>query len=643
MNYPHSDAVPVEWCIGDVILDLYEVQPVTKGFGSKAMEKPYHQGGFGRVYRVWHRGWNRDLAVKVPRTEVFITKMQKEAFAAECNVWVDLGLHQNIAACHYVRDLGAVPRVFSEYAPAGTLQEWIETGRLYEGEEDEVLGRIIDVAIQFAWGLHHAHDGGLIHQDVKPLNALMWNDGSLKVTDFGLAKGREVAGIYSSINITDSILVSSGAMTPAYCSPEQAAGHKVGRGTDIWSWAVSVLQMFVGDITWHSGTVAELALDSYLESDTEDTKAVRLPLELAHLLRECLKDNPDRRPRSLASCAERLLAFYKSETHVDFGRSVATPIELDTATINNRAVAMMELGQYEKAINLFGKGIEISPTNIELVYNVNVSRWRRGEITDRQLLQSLNTLKPFYEDQWIWEYCMSLACIESLNDEFTLHIDRGLSLDRQNFFLNHLRLQSFGHILVRAAPNKESYEKMPRIVSGPTPCISRIGSEGISLIEFGTKAPFLVCEPMPDIEKVWVDSRIRVICAISGGNTLVCWDATTGLIITRRKLDRRWNASLYLAPSGRYGLIEYSTKTPTLFPPEEDDFRNLHIVDLPSGFEIGQIRGHSPAFLNNSDRVISSDISAVYLSNVGEGRCIHTISPGAPVSEVKIQCCPIGA
>ena len=65
---------------------------------------------------------------------------------------------------------------------------------MYEGGPDRALKRILDVAIQFAWGLHHAQEQGLIHQDVKPANVLMTAEGVARVTDFGLAKrGRKRA------------------------------------------------------------------------------------------------------------------------------------------------------------------------------------------------------------------------------------------------------------------------------------------------------------------------------------------------------------------------------------------------------------------------------------------------------------------
>ncbi|HDP33750.1 MAG TPA: hypothetical protein ENN29_01430, partial [Candidatus Hydrogenedentes bacterium] len=270
-----EQAVALEWRPGDVILDLYEVRTVTEGFGEDAVEKDFHLGGFGRVYRVWHRGWLRDMAVKTPRLGVFATEQQKEVFVHECETWVNLGLHPHIAACHYVRELGLVPRVFSEYADAGTLSQWIHAERLYDGGAEAALARILDVAIQFAWGLHYAHERGVIHQDVKPLNALMWRDGTLKVTDFGLAGARQHSNEPPPGGRAEgggTIFVSKGGMTPAYCSPEQDAGNRLSRKTDLWSWAVSLLEMFQGEATWQSGALAGGALEIFLKHNGEDER-----------------------------------------------------------------------------------------------------------------------------------------------------------------------------------------------------------------------------------------------------------------------------------------------------------------------------------------------------------------------------------
>ena len=73
-------------------------------------------------------------------------------------------------SCYYVRRVDGVPRVFAEFVDGGSLYEWIRDGRLRS------VDQILDVAIQFAWGLHYAHDQGLVHRDVKPAN-LMLTDG----------------------------------------------------------------------------------------------------------------------------------------------------------------------------------------------------------------------------------------------------------------------------------------------------------------------------------------------------------------------------------------------------------------------------------------------------------------------------------
>ena len=79
--------------------------------------------------------------------------------------------------CYYVRRLLGAPRVFAEYVDGGSLHDWIRKGTLYRGGSREALKRILDIAVQFAWGLDFSHEQGLIHQDVKPANVMLTADG----------------------------------------------------------------------------------------------------------------------------------------------------------------------------------------------------------------------------------------------------------------------------------------------------------------------------------------------------------------------------------------------------------------------------------------------------------------------------------
>ena len=197
--------VPAVWQPRDTILDLYEVQ------------EELGQGGMGLVQKVHHKTWNLDLAVKSPRPEL-LEQAGAEAFVQEAELWVNLPLHPHIVSCHYVRVLGGIPRIFSEYIEGGNLEERTTSGGLTD------LKEMLDVAIQMAWGMSAAHKEEVVHQDVKPANVLLEKDGTAKVTDFGLARAQARAQGEVPELPGASILVSRGGMTPAYASPEQQAG-----------------------------------------------------------------------------------------------------------------------------------------------------------------------------------------------------------------------------------------------------------------------------------------------------------------------------------------------------------------------------------------------------------------------------------
>ncbi|MFI6730480.1 serine/threonine protein kinase [Streptomyces sp. R-74717] len=180
---PTATDSPV-WQPGDAVDGRYEVVRLAG------------KGGMGLVYQVRHLQWGTDLALKLLRPDAQLDSEQREHFIDEAETWVSLGLYPNVCCCHYVRQFDGVPMVFAEYVPGGSLHNWIADRRLYQGSPIETALRVLDVAIQFAWGLDYAHCRGLVHQDVKPANVLLDPaDGDLvvKVTDFGLARARAAA------------------------------------------------------------------------------------------------------------------------------------------------------------------------------------------------------------------------------------------------------------------------------------------------------------------------------------------------------------------------------------------------------------------------------------------------------------------
>lgn len=76
--------------------------------------------------------------------------------------------HPHLVKHFHVHTLGGIPRIFAEYVDGEVLRIGSDNGGFYEGGEDVALARVLDVAIQFAWGLHAAHERGLVHQDINP-------------------------------------------------------------------------------------------------------------------------------------------------------------------------------------------------------------------------------------------------------------------------------------------------------------------------------------------------------------------------------------------------------------------------------------------------------------------------------------------
>ena len=167
----------ITWAVGQTMLDDYVI------------ERELGRGGMGCVWLVKSKSTGRQFAVK---QTLIKDDAHRKAFLTELQTWIDLPEHPNIVPCRFFRTVGAEIVIFADYIAGGSLAEWIVRRKLTK------LKQILDVAIQFAWGLHAVHERGLIHQDVKPGNVLMTADPSAgsgqaaipMITDFGLARAR---------------------------------------------------------------------------------------------------------------------------------------------------------------------------------------------------------------------------------------------------------------------------------------------------------------------------------------------------------------------------------------------------------------------------------------------------------------------
>ncbi len=277
--------------------------------GQYQVRRKLGAGGMGEVWLFHHNFWQTDLAAKIP---LAAQHLNHSRLREEADLWTRLGLHPNIVYCHYVQIIDQIPCIFVEYVPGCNLEEFVETGQLYDvpaNRSEAILERILDIAIQTARGLQHAHElAGHPHCDVKPANVLIEQPSEAcnpvaKVTDFGISR---------SISTTGTI---------GYNTPEQARGETPTLATDVWSWALTLLAMLHGGpqwpfLAWNHPSLMDNAegvkdiMDPLLDGTEGFHSNLRVPAELMDVLRDCLAFEAGNRPE-MKSVEERLVLFSK--------------------------------------------------------------------------------------------------------------------------------------------------------------------------------------------------------------------------------------------------------------------------------------------------------------------------------------------
>lgn len=476
---PLETGNPATWRVGDRLLGVYEIRALSDTM-------PYAEGGMGLVHRVFHHGWNLELAVKSPKSETFETEIGKQSFERECQTWIELGMHPNIVTCYLVRRMGGMPRVFAEFVGEGSLRDWVRDKRLYEGGQRESLRRILDIAIQIAWGLDFAHRHGVVHLDVKPANVMM-QDGQAKVTDFGLARAqfnasdRRARSVSASHSPEEASGVKWEGMTPAFCSPEQkqaAEEHhsgvsvqqqvKLTKATDVWSWALSVLTMFHGKPPCRQGgQTAHRVFEAFLRREAEDTGRPTMPEPMIDVMRRCFQVAPEDRPKSMSEIADAVIGVYERTLDEPYSRTRPVDTELTADSLNNRAASLLDLGKWSEAKKLLDEAWELRPWQPRVTFNRVLLSWRTGAITDLEAVTAMHELCKTRAGESDAFYGMGLMQMErgdmkSAHDALEQAFALARSADRDHGSVNDSMQREIAIALERAASLREN---VPRCVN----------------------------------------------------------------------------------------------------------------------------------------------------------------------------------
>ena len=252
------------------------------------------QGGMATIYRAHDRQLDRDVAVKVLRSEYgtdpdFLARFRQEAQAA-----ASLN-HPNVVGVYDYADDQAGPYIVMELVDGEDLATLVRRNGPLPPRQAARLGS------QIARGLAAAHARGIVHRDMKTANVLLTRDGQPKVSDFGIARAMAEAQLTLPGTTLGSV---------HYFSPEQARGDQATPASDVYSLGIVLYELLTGRRPWEGDSAAGVAM-ARLSGPTPGPSDVRsgVPPALDSIVRRALARDPAERYGSSGAMAEALDAF----------------------------------------------------------------------------------------------------------------------------------------------------------------------------------------------------------------------------------------------------------------------------------------------------------------------------------------------
>jgi serine/threonine-protein kinase len=298
--------------------------------GPFTVEKEIGSGAMGSVYRAHYTKTGQRVAIKIVAPGLAGSDRAVERFEREASILKQLR-HPNIVRIYATGKYHGTPFYAMEYIKGESLDHAMARRGRMTWEEVVTLGRQLCAALQ------HAHQQGIIHRDLKPSNLMVLPDGTVKLTDFGIAKDLDVTQL-TSANCTVG--------TAAYMSPEQCKGERdLTHKSDLYSLGV----LFYELITGRKPFIAETPMDMFLMHvqgtfERPSRIVLDIPVWLDTLICQLLEKKPAQRPLDAATVAQTL---ERIEEKVQAQQSAG--VDLVKSRMADRPRDLAEMDEEDKA------------------------------------------------------------------------------------------------------------------------------------------------------------------------------------------------------------------------------------------------------------------------------------------------------
>ncbi len=256
-------------------------------------------GGMAMVYKAHDKLDDKTVAIKILKDEFlgneeFIRRFKNESKA------IAVLSHPNIVKVYDVSFGDRIQYIVMEYIDGITLKEYI-------GQQASIPWKeAVHFTVQILQALQHAHEKGIVHRDVKPQNIILLQDGTIKVTDFGIAR--------FSNNETKT-MTNKAIGSVHYIAPEQAKGSVTDGKADIYSVGVMLYEMLTGKLPFDADSAVSVAI-MQLQAEPKPPREIndRIPEGLEEITLRAMRKEPSQRYESAKEMLEAIEIFRKDPT-----------------------------------------------------------------------------------------------------------------------------------------------------------------------------------------------------------------------------------------------------------------------------------------------------------------------------------------
>ena len=273
-------------------------------------------GGMAVVYKARCHRLNRMVAIKILKDENLQDDDFRRRFHAEGQA-VGMLSHPNIVSVYDVSTVDGVDYIVMELVEGITLKQYMQKKGVLNWKET------LHFAIQIAKALDHAHSRGLVHRDIKPHNVMVLKNGSVRVTDFGIAR------IMSKTNT----LTKEALGSVHYISPEQARGGRVDNRSDLYSLGVVMYEMITGRPPYDGESPVSVAIQHIAGGATKPSQLnPNIPAGLEQIILKAMAtDLKDRYASAVEMMAD--MDELRKDPSMVFDMKPAKPVAQDKAKL----------------------------------------------------------------------------------------------------------------------------------------------------------------------------------------------------------------------------------------------------------------------------------------------------------------------